>query len=153
MVSWFEPQNKVRYGLSVVPQNRQEDEDGAGHVSRSSGLLRLEVSRARVSQSSLKTSGDASRMVHMALSWRSHRDEAEGGQVDAMSYIRLFYPNFVVFIVLGHKDNLVISFPINRTPRASGEVSNSAIPLPPCSRSCLLRCGCASWCKKGEERN
>jgi hypothetical protein len=92
-------------------------------------------------------------MVHVALSWRSHRDEAEGERVDAMCCIRLFYPNFAVFIVLGHKDNLVISFPINRTPRASGEVSNSAIPLPPCSHSCLLRCGCASWCKKGEERN
>jgi hypothetical protein len=34
-----------------------EDEDGAGHTSRSSGLLRVEASRARVSQSGLKTSG------------------------------------------------------------------------------------------------
>jgi hypothetical protein len=30
-----------------------------GHVSRSSGLLRVEVSQARVSQSGLKTDGDA----------------------------------------------------------------------------------------------
>jgi hypothetical protein len=37
--------------------------------------------------------------------------------------IRLFYPNFVIFIILGHKGSLVISFPINRTPRAAGEVS------------------------------
>jgi hypothetical protein len=29
-------------------QNRCEDEDGAGHMSRSSGLLRLKASQARV---------------------------------------------------------------------------------------------------------
>jgi hypothetical protein len=29
--------------------------------------------------------------------------------------------NFVVFIVLGHKGSLAISFPINRTPRVGGE--------------------------------
>ena len=48
-VSWFGPQNQVGYGLSVAPQNRWEDEDGAGHASGSSGLLLLEASRARVS--------------------------------------------------------------------------------------------------------
>jgi hypothetical protein len=57
IVSWLGPQNKVGYGLSVVPQNRQEDENGAGHTSGSSGLLHLEVIQARVSQSSLKISG------------------------------------------------------------------------------------------------
>jgi hypothetical protein len=31
--------------------------------------------------------------------------------------------NFTIFVVLDHKDGLVISFPINRTPRAGGEVS------------------------------
>jgi hypothetical protein len=56
-VSWFGPQNRVGYGLSVAPQNRWEDEDGAGHASRSSSLLHLEVSWARISQSSLKTGG------------------------------------------------------------------------------------------------
>jgi hypothetical protein len=55
MVSWFGPQNQVGYDLLVAPQNRWEDEDGAGHALRSSGLLRLEVSCAGVSQSSLKT--------------------------------------------------------------------------------------------------
>jgi hypothetical protein len=53
------------YGLSVVPQNRREDEDGAGHALRSSGLLYLEASRARVSISSLKTSGGVAQMVHV----------------------------------------------------------------------------------------
>jgi hypothetical protein len=40
--------------LSVAPQN-QWREVGAVHVSRSSGLLRVEVSLGRVSQSGLKT--------------------------------------------------------------------------------------------------
>jgi hypothetical protein len=70
MVSWFVPQNQAGYGLSVMPQNRREDEDGMGHVSRSSGLLRVEASQARVSQSGLKTGGCAVRMVHVASSWR-----------------------------------------------------------------------------------
>jgi hypothetical protein len=119
-VSWFGPQNQVGYGLSVAPQSQWEDEDGTGHTSRSSSLLHLEPSQPRVSQSSLKTSRGVARMVHMASSRRSHGDEAEDGRVDAMDCIRLFYPNFAIFIVLGHKGSLVISFPINRTPRASG---------------------------------
>jgi hypothetical protein len=44
----------VGFGLSVGPQNRWR-EVGAGHTSRSSGLLRLKVSLARVSESGLKT--------------------------------------------------------------------------------------------------
>jgi hypothetical protein len=38
----------VDYGLSVASQNQKEDEDDAGHMSRSSGLLHVEVSRIRV---------------------------------------------------------------------------------------------------------
>jgi hypothetical protein len=56
VVSWFGPQNQVGFGLSVAPQNRQR-EVGMGHASRSSGLLHVEASLARVSQSDLKTSG------------------------------------------------------------------------------------------------
>jgi hypothetical protein len=59
-------------------------------------------------------------MVHMASSQRSRGDEAEDGRVDATGCIGLFYPNFAVFVVLGHKDILVSSFPINRTPRVGG---------------------------------
>jgi hypothetical protein len=44
----------VGFGLSVAPQNRQK-EVGIGHMSRSSGLLSVEASLARVSQSGLKT--------------------------------------------------------------------------------------------------
>jgi hypothetical protein len=110
-----------RYGLSVVAQNRWEDEDGVGHTSKSSSLLHLEVSQARVSQSSLKTGGGTVWMVLVASSRRSRGHEAKDGRVNATGCIRLFYPNFAIFFVLGHKGILVISFPINRTPRASGE--------------------------------
>jgi hypothetical protein len=44
--------------LSVAPQNRRREVD-AGHASRSSGLLRVEASLTRVSQSDLKTGGGA----------------------------------------------------------------------------------------------
>jgi hypothetical protein len=58
MVSWFGPQNQTGFGLSVVPQNRRR-EVSVGHTSRSNGLLRVEASLARVSQSGLKTDGGA----------------------------------------------------------------------------------------------
>jgi hypothetical protein len=57
-VSWFGPQNQVGFGLSVAPQN-QRRAFGAGHASRSSSLLGVEASLARVSQSGLKTGGGA----------------------------------------------------------------------------------------------
>ena len=57
-VFWFGPQNQVGFGLSVAPQNRRR-EVGVGHVSRSSGLLHMKASLARVSQSGLKTDGGA----------------------------------------------------------------------------------------------
>jgi hypothetical protein len=58
MVSWFEPLNQAGFGLSVAPQNRRRDID-TGHASRSSSLLGMEASLARVSQSGLKTGGGA----------------------------------------------------------------------------------------------
>jgi hypothetical protein len=42
------------FDLSVAPQNRRR-KVGAGHALRCSGLLRVEASLARVSQSGLKT--------------------------------------------------------------------------------------------------
>jgi hypothetical protein len=86
------------------------DEDGVKHALRPNGLLRLEVSRARFSQYSLKTSGGAMWMVHVASSQRSYEDEVEDRQVVATGCIGLFYLNFVIFVVLGHKGSLVISF-------------------------------------------
>jgi hypothetical protein len=53
MVSWFVPQNQAGFGLSVAPQNRWR-EVGAGHASRSSSLLDVEASLARVSQSGVR---------------------------------------------------------------------------------------------------
>jgi hypothetical protein len=46
----------VGFSLSVAPQNRQR-EAGARHASRSSGLLHVEASMARVSQSGMKIGG------------------------------------------------------------------------------------------------
>jgi hypothetical protein len=57
-VFWFVPQNQAGFGLSVAPQNRRR-EVSAGHVLRSSGLLHMEESMARVSPSGLKTGGGA----------------------------------------------------------------------------------------------
>jgi hypothetical protein len=48
----------VGFGLSVAPQNRRRVV-GVGHASRSSGLLGVEASLARVFQSGLKTGGGA----------------------------------------------------------------------------------------------
>jgi hypothetical protein len=101
-----------------------------GHVSRSSGLHRLETSLIRVSQSSLKTSRGMEQMVHMTSSWRPCEDEADDRRVDVMGCIGVFYPNFAVFIVLGHKDSLVISFLINKTPRVGGEDQTFNHPSP-----------------------
>jgi hypothetical protein len=53
-ISWFGPQNQAGFGLSVAPQNRRR-EVGTRHASRSSSLLGVEASLARVSQSGLKT--------------------------------------------------------------------------------------------------
>jgi hypothetical protein len=44
----------VDFSLSVAPQNRRK-EVSAGHMLRYSGLIHMEASLARVSQSSLKT--------------------------------------------------------------------------------------------------
>jgi hypothetical protein len=57
-VSCFGTQNQAGFGLSVASQNRRREVD-AGHASRSSGLLGMEVSLARVFQSGMKTGGGA----------------------------------------------------------------------------------------------
>jgi hypothetical protein len=78
-------------------------------------------------------------VVHVALLWSLRRVEVEDKWVNVMSCIGLFYPNFAIFFVLGHKGNLVISFSIIRTPMAGGKASNSVIPLPPPSHSSFSR--------------
>jgi hypothetical protein len=87
----------VGYDLSVVPQNQYEHEDDVRHTSRSSGLLRLKVSWARVSQSSLKTGGGAVRMMYVVSSWMSCEDKTEDGRIDATDESS---PNFIIFTIL-----------------------------------------------------
>jgi hypothetical protein len=86
--------------LLVAPQNQREDEDGAEHASRSSGLLCLQVSRARVSQSGLKTGGDMAWVVHVSSSRRLHESEAKDGWFDGigrdMMEIGPKYPSLAV---------------------------------------------------------
>jgi hypothetical protein len=71
------------------------------HASRSSGLLHLEASWDMVFQFGLKTGGGAAQMVHVASSWRLHRVKGKDGWIDVMACVGPFYPNFVVFYVLG----------------------------------------------------
>jgi hypothetical protein len=47
-------------------------------------------------------------MVHIASSRRLCGVKAEDGWVDVTGCIRLFYPNFTVFIVLGTKGILIL---------------------------------------------
>jgi hypothetical protein len=101
MISWFGPQNQAGFGLSVELQNRHEDEDGARYASKSSGFLCDKASRVSVSHSGLKTGGGVAWMVHVASSRMLRRDQAEDGRVDVTGYIGLFYPNFIIFYVLG----------------------------------------------------
>jgi hypothetical protein len=82
-----------------------------GHTSRSSGLLRLEVSRARVSQSSLKNDGGAMHTVHMTSSRRSRGSEAEDGRFDGVRCdvveVGPKYPPLAVISFSAHRDILV----------------------------------------------
>jgi hypothetical protein len=113
--------------IMVLRQNRREDEDGVEHVSRSSCLLRLKASRVRVSQSGLKTGGGAVRIVHVTSSWMLHRVEAKDGRVDVTNCIRLFYPNFIISVVLDPRDILVFFYllvlRINMTQGVRGSLS------------------------------
>jgi hypothetical protein len=129
----------VGYYLSAASQNQREDEDGVVHTLRSSGLLPLEASQASVSQSSLNTGGGTAWMVHVASSWRSSGDKAKDEQVHTMDCIGLFYPNFTVFVVLGYKSSLVISFSIIRTLGLVKRKPFSHSSLSSASYNCFLR--------------
>jgi hypothetical protein len=69
--------------------------------------------------------------VHVASSRRSRENEVKDEWVDVMGCIRLFYPNFAIFVVLCHEDSSVISFPINRTQGlVEREAFNHPSPTP-----------------------
>jgi hypothetical protein len=106
MVSWFGPENQVGDGLSVAPQNQWEDY-GVRHVSRSSGLLCLEASRARVSQFASKLVEALWWVVHVASLQRLHQGQVEDGWVDVTGCVVLFYRKIVVFYILGPRGVLV----------------------------------------------
>jgi hypothetical protein len=72
-----------------------------GHVSRSSSLLYMEASRAKVFQFASKLVEARRRVMHIAPSWRSCENQVKDGWVNAMGCIGPYYPYFVVFIVLG----------------------------------------------------
>jgi hypothetical protein len=92
-------QNQSGYSLSVASQNRQHDGVGAGHTSRSSCLLHMEVSQFMFSKSGLKTCGGVTWMVHVTSSQRLHRDQVKDGWVDVTGYVRPCYHYFTVFHV------------------------------------------------------
>jgi hypothetical protein len=79
-----------------------------GHASRSSGLLRMKASLARVSQSRLKTGRGVMRMVHVAPSRRLCRSQIEDGRVDTMGCVGPCYPYFTVFILLASRGIIFI---------------------------------------------
>jgi hypothetical protein len=64
-------------------------------------------------------------VVHVASSPRSHGCEAKDGWFDDVGYDEVkVIPNchsLDVIFFLAHMGILVLSFPINRTPRVSGE--------------------------------
>jgi hypothetical protein len=78
-----------------------------GHMSRFSGFLHHEPTRARVSQFASKLMEERRRVAHVTSLWRSRENEVEDGWVDAMGYIRPFYPYCAIFVVLGDRCILV----------------------------------------------
>jgi hypothetical protein len=91
-VSWFVSQNQAGYDLSVVTQNRREDEDDTGHTLKSSGLLHVEASQIRVLLSYIKTGGGETRMMHMISSQMLRQDQVDDGRVDAIGCVGPCYP-------------------------------------------------------------
>jgi hypothetical protein len=67
-------------------------------------------------------------MVNVASSQRLCGDEFEDGWVDAMDCIRLFYLNFVVFFVLGHRGSLVINLSYKYDPKGWWRGKNFSHP-------------------------
>jgi hypothetical protein len=79
-----------------------------GHTSRSSSLLGVEASLARVFQSGLKTGGGATTGGARGTIRKVRRRQAEDGRADAMCYVGPCHPCFVVFLLLGARGVVVI---------------------------------------------
>jgi hypothetical protein len=61
----------------------------------------------------------------MASSQRSRGDEAKDRWVDATGCIELFYPNFDIFVVSGHKGSLVFLLAYKKDQGGSGLIVTS----------------------------
>jgi hypothetical protein len=79
-----------------------------GHASRSSGLLDMEASLARVPSLTSRLAEARRWVVHMTPSQRLRRSQVEDERVDAMGCVKPCYPCFVVFILLDHRGIIVI---------------------------------------------
>jgi hypothetical protein len=66
-------------------------------------------------------------MVHVASSWRSRGSEAEDGQVNATDFIGLLFPNFAIFVVLGHMGIIVFWLGLLIGSRGLGLIATSPI--------------------------
>jgi hypothetical protein len=71
-----------------------------GHALRSSGLLRVEVCRARVFQFTSRLAETRRWVMHVTPSWRLRRVQIEDGCVDAIGCVGPCYTCFAIFIVL-----------------------------------------------------
>jgi hypothetical protein len=106
-VSWFVHQNQVSFGLSVASQNRRRDVYTV-HASRSSSLLGVKASLARISQSALKTGGGAITGGDVASSRRLRWRQVKNRRVDATGCVGPCYPTFAVFHILDPRGIVVI---------------------------------------------
>jgi hypothetical protein len=80
-----------------------------GHALRSSGLLHVKVSLARVFQSGLKTSGGVTtRGARGTITERLRRRQVEDGRIDATGCVGPCYTTFVVVNVLVPRGIVVI---------------------------------------------
>jgi hypothetical protein len=75
-----------------------------GHMSKSSGMLHVEASLVKVSQSVFKTGA----WKHVAPSRMLNQSQVEDGHVIMTGCIGPFYSTFTVFIMLGRMGSLVI---------------------------------------------
>jgi hypothetical protein len=86
--------------LSIASQN-QWREVGAEHVSRFSGLLRVEASLTRASQSGLKISGGATTVGARGIIVDVASSESSKRWVGAIGCVGPLYPEIVISSVLG----------------------------------------------------
>jgi hypothetical protein len=95
-------------------------------------------------------------VVHIVSSQRSCGSEEKYGRFNGVGCgaveVGPNYPSLDVSFLLAHMGIVVFSFPTNRTPRVGGESSVQPSLSHPLAIVAFERCGCASWCKRGEER-